>query len=751
MEPTFYKKLLENVSDAIIVIQDDEIKYVNCKLLQLLNYNADELVIKGLDQIIHLDDYEKILVNQERVVKGEKFEDVTEIKVIGKNKISIPVEIRIKAFELNGRPAAINFLADISDRKKIYEVLQESKNMYKTIYENAGTAIGIADQNRCIVMGNKKMEELTGFKQEELIGEKKKWDYFIAPSDIELVKRNHQEKLANPSAPPRQYECSIVTKNEDIKNVYITATLIPGTNKSLVSMVDITDRKKMEAALQKSNALVRELFRNSLDVIAVLDEKGIFQYCSPSLTAITGHQEHDLLGKNCFEFIFPNDQKMVMNDYSDLVAGKVDGFTTEFRFRKTDGSWIYFEALGNNCVNNPAINGIIINARDVTLRKRMEDHLLQAHKMQAIGTLAGGIAHDFNNLLMGIQGYISLILLYKDFDDPDFDKLNNIQSLVQSGADLAANLLSFARGGQYELESTDLNELVTKTCRVFGRTKKEIILNEKYEQNLFPVEVDRGRIEQVLINLYINAWQAMPSHGGDIYVETDSIILSEHEALIMDIKEGNYVRIMITDTGRGMDEDTCRRVFEPFFTTKEKDRGSGLAMASAYGIVREHGGTIDVTSKPGQGSAFTIYLPASTKEMARETNLSKKLLPGDETILLVDDETTIIDVCEEMLSTLGYNILTANNGRDALKIYEGNKGKIDLVILDMIMPGFSGSETFEQLRLIDPEVRVMLSTGYIISDQVKNLMAKGCRGFIQKPFHMEELSEKIREVLEKND
>lgn len=748
MDPINYKKILENVSEAIILIKNNKIKYVNGKSLKLFGYDSeDEMVAERLDHIIPHDYYKKFLINRELIARGKKYENINEIKIISKSGASIPVEIRINAFQWNEKPAAMVFLTDISDRKKNYEVLQESKNTYKTIYENAGTAIGISDQNRCIIMGNKKMEELTGFKQEELIGEKKKWDYFITPSDFKLVKRSHLERLVDPSAPPKQYECSIKTKSGDIKSVYLTATLIPGTKKSLVSMVDITSRKKAEAALQKSNELIKELFRNSLDVFAVLDHKGFFMYCAPSLTKITGYQEDDLTGKDSFEFIHDNDKKIVKNDFSSLLAGKTDGIVTEFRFRKADNSWIYLEALGNNCLDNPAINGIIINARDVTMRKRMEDHLLQAQKMQAIGTLAGGIAHDFNNLLMGIQGYISLMLLHKDFDDPDFDKLNNMQSLVQNGADLAANLLGFARGGQYELESTNLNELIEQTCNVFSRTKKEIIFHQKYEKNLRPVEVDHSQIEQVLINLYINAWQAMSCNGGDIYIKTDNITLNDGNAAIMDLKKGIYVRIMITDTGRGMDEETRRRVFEPFFTTKEKDRGTGLALASAYGIIKEHGGTIEVTSKPGQGSTFTIYIPAQDKETSKESIDAKIMIPGNETILLVDDEKAIIEVCGEILSTLGYNIITAGNGREALKIYEANKDKIDLVILDMIMPGFGGSETFDNLKLINPKVRVMLSSGYIISDQVKNLMAKGCRGFIQKPFRMEELSEKIREVL----
>lgn len=641
-------------------------------------------------------------------------------------------------------------IVDITEQKEIRRALQESENIYRTIFENTGTAMAIADENKKTLLVNDEMSQLTGFTKEELMNVN--WLTFVAPQDRERLIGYHKMRLADPARAPRHYEYQIVTKSGDLKDVYMTSELIPQTRKSLVSMADITDHKKTEAALRKSNALLQELFRNSLDIIAVFDKSGVFQYISPSLIGgLTGYRESDLINKSCFEFIHPEDLDSVANAFAEVVTKENTGIATEFRFRKADGSWVYLEALGNNCLDNPAINGIIINARDVTMRKRMETQLLQSQKMQAIGTLAGGIAHDFNNLLMGIQGYISLMLLRRDSCDPDFGKLNSMQSLVQSGADLAANLLGFARGGQYELKPTDLNELVSKTVDIFGRTKKELIVHQNYGKNIRPVEIDRIQMEQVLLNLYVNAWQAMPGDGGDIYVETNNIVLGAADALSLNVKEGDYVQIMITDTGTGMDQETCRRVFEPFFTTKEKDRGAGLGLAAAYGIIREHGGTIDVASELGHGTIFSIYLPATSKEISRETIKSRTIIKGNETILLVDDEESIVEVCGEILGTLGYKVLRAANGRDALQIFAENKGNIDLVILDMIMPGMSGGETFDALRQIDPKARVLLSSGYIVSDQAKKIMEKGCQAFIQKPFRMEELSRKIRGVLDSNE
>jgi CheY-like chemotaxis protein len=235
--------------------------------------------------------------------------------------------------------------------------------------------------------------------------------------------------------------------------------------------------------------------------------------------------------------------------------------------------------------------------------------------------------------------------------------------------------------------------------------------------------------------------------GGNIYIETKNVTINKNAA-VMNMASGDYINITITDTGVGMDKDTCQRVFEPFFTTKEKGRGVGLGLASAYGIIKEHGGFIDLTSELGRGTTFTIFFPASKKEIVKENFAAKTIFKGTETILLVDDEDFVLDVCREMLIALGYNIFIAHNGNEALQIYKTSHDTINLAILDMIMPGLSGSETYEGLKLINPEVKVILSTGYSISEQAKKIMDSGCQALIQKPFRIADLSRKIREVLD---
>ncbi|MFB3925975.1 MAG: response regulator, partial [Syntrophales bacterium] len=507
------------------------------------------------------------------------------------------------------------------------------------------------------------------------------------------------------------------------------------------------ERKTSEEELRESEEKFKSLSHNAPDIIYNLDVDGTFTYINPAWEVIMGHKRREVIGRHFHDFAEEGMREHVRNLLSIRDRGEIVRDMSITLLNKDGSPRLFNMSAAPNFNSNGILVGIVGLLKDITEHRKLEAQLQQAQKMEAIGTLAGGIAHDFNNLLMGIQGYVSLMLLDMDTGHPHYEMLKGVEQQVKSGADLTKQLLGFARAGKIQVKPTDLNELIKKTVSLFGRTKKEINIHVKLQKALWAVEADQIQIEQVLLNLYINAWQAMPA-GGDLFIEAENAVLDEAHAALLDLRPGDYVRISVTDTGIGMDEKVRKRIFEPFFTTKEMGRGTGLGLASAYGIVKGHGGIINVYSEKGHGSTFRIYLPASSKEIAGETGISEELLRGSETILLVDDEETILRVTAEILRKLGYHVLICHSGREAIRMYESRGSGIDLVILDMIMPDLGGRETFEKLKEIDARVRVILSSGYSLNDQATRIMELGCNAFIQKPFNMRELSQKVREVLD---
>ena len=379
-------------------------------------------------------------------------------------------------------------------------------------------------------------------------------------------------------------------------------------------------------------------------------------------------------------------------------------------------------------------------------RKVLGEKLQQFQRLEALGKLTGGVAHDFNNLLMGIQGRTSLMLLYLDESHPHHSHLRGIEEFVKSASVLTNRLLAFAKGGKSEVRSTDLNELIDKCIQVFGRTKKEITISTRYRPDLKPVEVDGNQMEQILFNLFVNASQAMPA-GGSIYVETENVVLDHTEAQSHEVDAGEYIRLKIADTGKGIDQETLKKIFDPFFTTKNFSHGTGLGLAMVYGIIKNHNGAIYVQSEPDSGAVFTIYLPVTNKNVLREASVESGIQHGNETILLIDDEPLIIDVGRDILEALGYSVLTATSGRDAIDMYRQHADAIALVIIDIIMPEMGGGALYDRLKSINPGIKTLLCSGYSMDGQVIEIMQRGCNGFIQKPFDIQRLSAKIREIL----
>jgi PAS domain S-box-containing protein len=518
---------------------------------------------------------------------------------------------------------------------------------------------------------------------------------------------------------------------------------------------EIVERKRTEKELLGSRQRFQDMVEQIYDWVWEVDTGGQYTYVSLRVKDMLGYEPEEVLGKTPFDLMPAEEAQRIAPLFQSLMSEQRPIIALENINLHKDGRRVCFETSGCLFYDSYGnLKGYRGSDRDITDRKRaegekakLESQLQLAQKFEAIGTLAGGVAHDFNNLLMGIQGRASLISMDLDVSHPHREHIHAIEEYIRSATSLTKQLLGFARGGKYEVKPVDMNELVLDSSAMFGRTKKEIQIHTKCQPSPLVVEADKGQIEQVLLNMYINAWQAMPPDSGELYLETKISTLDEAYCKPHQAEPGRYVRVSITDTGSGMDEATRQRVFDPFFTTKGKERGTGMGLASAYGIIKNHGGLITVYSEIGRGTTFNIYLPLSGKEANREISMEGRLVRGSATILLVDDEEFIIDVGQAMLARLGYRVMVCRGGQEAVNVITDIGNIIDMVILDMIMPGMDGHTTFNRIREIQSDMPVLLSSGYAMNGHAEKIMRRGCNGFIQKPYNISELSQKIKEVL----
>jgi signal transduction histidine kinase len=426
---------------------------------------------------------------------------------------------------------------------------------------------------------------------------------------------------------------------------------------------------------------------------------------------------------------------------------------TEYTVNRKDGTSFVSESR-TSLIRDPdgSPKAILSIGRDITERKRIEEEKRQleaqyrhAKKMEAIGNLAGGIAHEFNNLLSVIMGNASVMLFGKDPNHEDYEALEDIEEAAKAASSLTSQLLGFARKEGYEVRTINLNHLVRDTFETFAKTKRQIRIHQDFAEDLAAIEADPSQLSQVLLNLFIHAADAMPD-GGDLFLKTMN---TNHDALagiVLEPKPGIYVQFSITDSGAGMDRETREHIFEPFYSRTKKGSRTGLGLASVYGTIRSHGGHIALQSEQGQGTTFVIYLPASSKQVEDPVIQSKRATLSTRTILIVDDEKKVLDMAHKVIRKLGYEVLEASGGREAIEVFRSHHEEIDLVILDITMPDMGGGEVFDSLKKIDPAVHVLLASGYSVDNTAREIMARGCDGFIQKPFNMKDLHQAIETI-----
>ncbi|MEN6318215.1 MAG: PAS domain S-box protein [Syntrophaceae bacterium] len=631
---------------------------------------------------------------------------------------------------------------------RLRETIRDSQQRLSLLVQQSPLAVIEWNIDFEVDSWNPAAERIFGYTGEEAMGRHAVG--FIASEEVRpLLDQVWQNISAGHRGSPITYD-HIAKDGRSITCEWFYAPLVAANGQviGIASLVqDITERKRIEEMIkegQQRTQMILEMVTVPMIISRLSDSKIL--YANPASSQIGNIPLDKLIGSRTVDyFVNLEDRETIVETLQK--QGYISDF--EYQLRRGDGV-LFWVLLSARIINYQNETCVLSSYVDITERKRLEAQLQQAQKMEAIGTLAGGIAHDFNNLLSGIIGHAALIKMDPTLTEIHKMRLNSIEELVQSASNLTSQLLGFARIGRYEIRTLDLNELLEKTSTMFGRTRKEIMIHKQLSDELMIVEADRTQMEQVFINLFVNAWQAMPG-GGDIYIKTSRAVIYEDDGRKTFMNPGSYVKISVTDSGEGIDDAVKGRIFEPFFTTKAMSRGTGLGLAMVYGIIKGHNGYISVYSEKGHGATFNIYLPASEKQLVHEAAPRKEWVKGKETILVVDDEEQIIEVTADILNSLDYTVIVARNGDEAIGIYKKEKGEIDLVILDMIMPGMSGRETFNHLKELNPDIRVILSSGYSIDGMAREIIEGGCKGFIQKPATVTELSHKIREVLDKTE
>jgi two-component system, cell cycle sensor histidine kinase and response regulator CckA len=560
------------------------------------------------------------------------------------------------------------------------------------------------------------------------VQEKKTLDNF----ELELRRRDGQMLRVLASA-------SLLEQDRDLP------PLVGGT------LVDITRWKRAEETLRQRAHRFRVMLEKSSDAISLVDSTGNVLYSSHAVSPIFGYDLDERIGQNVFEFVHPEDAAQVLSTFGKLVQRPFASISTQLRYRHKDGSWRWIEALGTNLLDDASVQGVVINYRDMTEQRRLQEQLIQAQKMEAVGAVAGGVAHDFNNLLTAILGYSDMILEKAAPNSALHRYSMQIKQAGERAASLTRQLLAFSRLQVMAPKVLDLNAVLSEMSRMLRRVIGENIrLNVVTVPALGRVKADPSQIEQVIINLAVNARDAMPQ-GGELTIRTANEAIGESvaEDKIM-VRSGAYILLEVSDTGYGMDSETRARAFEPFFTTKERGKGTGLGLSTVYGIVKQSGGYIWLSSEPGKGASFKIYLPSVNEAVstAKAPEASACDPGGAETILLVEDENAVRALLRRVLRSKGYRVLEAVRGEEAVAICQSYQERIDLILTDIVMPKMSGHDLAHHASSLHPESKLLYMTGYagakIGSARLLDMGAQ----FIQKPFSADTLTQKIRAVLD---
>ncbi|HKF05611.1 MAG TPA: PAS domain S-box protein [Candidatus Sulfotelmatobacter sp.] len=781
----FFDQMFQAHPDGLSIADSDHrVMWANEKFSQMFGYAASEIVGQQLESLIV--PAERLAESRwvtEALARGERITLETKRRKKDGNLVDVSVSCAPLLLDerFNGFYAGYH---DISDRKRVealssalYRVAEKSssahdlqqffaavhgivdelmhaKNFYIALYDPATDTLSFpyfVDEHDSVPASKKLGRGLTDFlirSGEPLLATP---EVLQAMEDRGEVARNGSRSLDWMGVPLKVNNHTfgalvVQTYSKNIRYLERDKEILTFVARQLASAVEI---KRNEQALRRSEARYRSLVQSSVYGIYRSSMEGRFLDVNPALIAMLGYSSPEevlLLDPEKDVFARPEEHARLFDEFQR--TGRLDGF--EVKWRRKDGRNIMVRISGRavSSADEPA-DVLEAIAEDVTDRRALEDQFRQAQKMEAVGRLAGGVAHDFNNLLMVISGYAEVILSGLDSDHPLHDKGRAIQLAADRATTLTRQLLAFSRKQLLELKVVDVNAIVEDMERLLrpliGENVELVTIRAPQAAH---TRADAGQLEQVLMNLVVNAKDAMPA-GGKLTIQTQTIVVDEnHRWGQQFIRPGNYVMLSVSDTGMGMDRETQSRIFEPFFTTKEKGKGTGLGLSTVYGIVKQTGGYVMVQSELGRGTTFHIYLPlteAATEPHA--TPVADKALGGSETILLVEDEESVRQLVRDTLVAKGYQVIEGENGEAGVIAAARHKGKINLVITDVVMPGMGGREMVKQLVQSQPAMKVLYLSGYTEDAIISDGSIENGTAFLQKPFTLQNLSRKVREVL----
>jgi two-component system cell cycle sensor histidine kinase/response regulator CckA len=748
-----FRQLVESIDQIFFNIDGNGVvTYISPGSRRILGVPWAEVIGRHFSDLIHPDDMNRIMEEFSEAMVGYGYP--SEYRIIHGEKLYRWVQSQSKPLLEGDQVIGIQgVITDIHERKLAEEALRESEERYRHLFSNAPAGIYEIDLvNLRFTSVNDVMCELTGYTEDEILS--------MDPADFltDESRKRFLARLGNITAgdPPSQFnEYQIKTADGQIKwavlnnRFHFDGDQIVGAT---VVVHDITERKRAEESIREWELKYRTVIDNATEGILVSRDQAIL-FANPRVLEIAATSLDEIIGKSMLDYIHEDDQALIVDRYIRIRNGEKMANFTEFRLIDRNGTnhWV----LGHSVlIDWEGETALLTFLTETTEQKRAEEEkvrlqtqLQQSQKMEAVGTLASGIAHDFNNLLQGISGYLELMSRDKTASETAERYASAMHTTVQRGADLVNRLLTFSRKVEPQLKPLDLNKEIQHVVGILEYTIPKIIRIEvDLADDLLPVSGDVNQLEQILLNLASNAKDAMPQ-GGSLSIKSKNVFLNkEHSSL----PSGEYVLLSVADTGAGMNEETLTHMYEPFYTTKPAGEGTGLGMSTVYGIVKNHGGTIDCVSQSGLGTTFSLYFPALSENTISDENADiqiENLEQGKETILVVDDEQAILETTQDILTQHGYNVFTSDNGKSALELYREKSGKIDLVILDLDMPGMRGEECLKGLMQLDSEALIIIASGYLKENQIATLMDDGAIDVIKKPYRIPDMIKRIQQVL----